>query len=387
MGLLMRNNKFILRTENALSYRQKLWFVEYECNELYYYDILTKEVNYVCKIIDEPEYRYRAIGTIVANENKLYLIPFSGKKLYEVDIDSYELRGIDLRESKNCAVTNYNENAKFLSAHVSKDCIYMVGASYPGIVEYNCKTQEMICYDEWISELIQRKRFQDDAFFRKSILVGQKIYAPSCMSNVVWEFDIETKETHFYEVGSAICSYSSICQVDNVFWLSPRRNGPFVKWDYENRQWEEYTNFPPNYVPCEGSFADIIYWNNAIYAIPINAGMLIRIDKQNGIMAECKRSQKKGTSMHICVDDDVMYCFEIASGELSVVDLGGECSKREVVMPIEREKYHKKIWSHTYKILSGKCKKKEDEVLWEDYESALEDYIHYVGILEDGITI
>ncbi|MDE7253388.1 MAG: hypothetical protein K2O32_10665 [Acetatifactor sp.] len=341
---------------------------------MYYYDIQQQNSHLACKFHDEVEYQTRLFGDLIPVEDKLYMTPYAAGKLYEVDIATGNIRGIEIDLHPKTVKHLYNEAVKFLSGHAYKDCIYLMPVSYPAIIEYNCLTGKISYYDEWISQLEESQR---GVFFRKTIMVGSKIYAPGCMGNYVLEFDVETKQYHFFEVGDKTCSYSSICQVGEWFWLSPRGRGPIVKWKVDTNQWEAYRNFPAAYVPCEFSYADIVYFGGYIYCIPLSSKVVMRIEERNNLI-ESFYAEKLHAQVNACIVNHKIYFFSRMTGEMMIVDAEGNYECRELLMPEKQKQYHQKNTSGTYRVLVKNEPQKEGDILQEDYSEALNDYLQYV---------
>lgn len=383
MKYCLQDDKYYLSSENHLFYKGKIWLSEFNCNELYCYDIESQNSILICKFADEEEYKNRLFGELLPMDEKIYAIPLSAKKMYEIDILTGNVNGIEIRQPRLKRQFQYLENVKFCSGHSYNGNIYLIGASYPAIVEYNCANGELKYYDAWVDELEQlAKQHKQRAFFRKTILIGSKIYAPSCMGNFVLEFDVETKDYQFYIVGSDKCYYSSICLAGDNFWLSPRGIGPVVKWNRQTNKWSEYWSYPKRYTPCEFSYSDIVYFGNYIYCMPMNASMLIRIDEKKECIEECVLEDIEATHLNFCVGNQILYLFSQTMGKLVLFDSEGKCDVKELVMPKEQTEYHKKHSSHLYQILSSSKLRTKDEILYESYQDALKEYFLYISKTE-----
>lgn len=381
----VEDDEFYLTAENYVFYQNKIWFSELECNELYCYDVQSQIAGMVCKFYDEDEYRRRLFGDLIPVEEKLYLLPYSAEKMYEVDIVTGNVNGIEIDFHPKSKNPLYNEKAKFLSGHVYNDCIYLMPASYPAMIEYNRITGKISYYDEWIDEI---KEINRKVFFRKTIIVKNKIYAPSCMENFVLEFDVETKQYCFYEVGDETCSYSSICKEGDWFWLSPRAEGPIVKWNIHTNQWKIYRSFPDCCTPCKFSYANILSFCGYIYCIPLCAEYIVRIGKTRDVLEAflTDRIRSKGTETGIgiaaCAGDNELYFFSYLTGEIIIMYSDGSCEYKELLMPEEQKQYHKIHTSYTYQVLIGKEEKEANVLLRETYVGALKDYCRYIFLKE-----
>lgn len=373
------NRNFYLTAENYLFYRDKIWFSEIDCNELYCYDIQSEKVTLICKFSAEDEYKQRLFGTLLPLEDKLYAVPLAAKKLYEIDILSYEIKEIEIKKPKERKQFKYLEDVKFVSAHSYNRNIYLVGATYPGIIEYDSINGEMTCYDEWVNDVeLLRKQNNQNAFFRKTMLVGTTIYAPSCMGNFVLEFNVVTKNHKFYKVGNDKCYFSSICSDGNFFWLAPRGLGPIIKWDCKKNSWKEIGNYPREYNPCEFSYSDIAYFNEDLYCIPMQSSVLIKIHKDSERLVNFTLDDFETSHLSFVIADNRLFLFSQVTGTFVVINSKNIEEQKALVMPQRQNEYHMKYSSRLYQALSENKPIENNELIYEKYQDTLMQYLIYI---------
>lgn len=377
MRHLPKKKKLFLSADNFLKYENKIWFPEIDCNELYCYDLNTDDIKMVCKIDTEVEYQHRLFSSLVVNNKKIYMIPFSAEMMYEVDILTKDVKSIEIKEPDSKQYSKYNKNAKFISGVKFNNCVYLIGTTYPAIVEYDCIAKTISYYDTWVEDLMRLAKNNRIAFFRKAIICGTKIYAPSCMGNCILEFDVKTKKHQFFIVGSEVCSYSSICQVGEWMWLAPQGEGPVVKWNVYTNQWKEYWNFPPKYIPSQFSFSDIVYYEDYIYCIPLNSNMIIRIEVQREIMEEYELEEFDSIGLTVCVLNNKMYLFSQTNNQFIVLKKDKRLKTKELLMPQQQKKYHLEKISFVDQAFTQNNQK----MIYENFPAELIKYIQ--GILKD----
>lgn len=369
-----QENEVFLTADNLLAYRNKIWFTERDCNELYCLDLEEGYPKMVCKFDAEKEYQPRLFGGLIPLKGKLYAIPCAAEKLYEIDTAAGEVKGIALKEPQPGGYPQYMERMKFLSGHAFNDRIYLVPTTYPAIVEYDSATGEIRYYDGWIKEI---EKECNKGFFRKSCMAGEKIYMPGALGNFVLEFDVETKRHRIFRVGSEKCAYSSICRKGELFWLSPRSKGPVVAWNPHTGEWREYWDFPDNYTPCLCSFSDIVCFEDCLYCTPMYGGMLIKITDAGKMQEYPLPGNREAKDLIPCIVRDEMYLFSMTENEFLIIDLQGNCRVKKLPMPKEQEKRHKKHLSETHRILTGIHEAEKSQVLYEDYQEALKEYLQF----------
>lgn len=325
-------NNFLLGTENMIYIEGKIWFTEYSSNELYCYDIQNNITTFICEFPEEESREARLFGSMVLYKNKLYLVPFAARNMYSVDLLTYKIQKIDIVSRIDVEYNSYDGKAKFISAHLYNNCIYMVGASFPGIIEYNCETKKTKCYQEWIGLLIKYTHFDDGAYFRKSVIVNNVIYIPYCKGNGVLAFNVCDKTFIDYEVGSEKCSYSSICFEKGVFWLAPRRKGPIVCWNINDKKWSEYENYPKDLVLQDMSFSDIITSEGYVYLIPLNCNQLVVFNKCS-FEIEGTFADRGISRASLCLLDEAMCFFDLRENKLILFREGYGFEERVLIMP------------------------------------------------------
>lgn len=379
MKYLLGEDKYAFTMRSMFYDRNKIWFAESGCNEIYYYDITNKKVEMFVKLYDENEYQLRLAGDLCFFEDKMYVIPYSAQKLYKIDFKCKKVNiGIKIPPNYGNSV----ESVKFDSAHRYKDYVYLVSATCPAIVEYNCLTNELRYYDDCVKEGLSF--FKDDdketIVFRKTILVGNKIYAPSCVSNMVLEFNVETKEFVWHEVGSYKCSYSSAIMHGEWLWLSPRGKGPIVKWNIHTKDWQELSEFPNGYVPCDGSFGEIIYFNNYYYCIPLCSKVIVRVEEQTGRMELCMQEYGDWNFSCACTNNEQLYIYSNTTFQFLALNRDGKIECIDLTMPEKQSIYHKIHLSETYKVLKGEKPLDSVEMIFKEiYIDELEYYIDFVN--------
>lgn len=370
--------KIVASYETAVIYNNKLWFTEMNCNEFYSYDMVTEELKLICKIEFELEYKRRLFGCVVPYENYMFLIPFSAERIYKINIASGDIESVCLEIPKDDFSESYLANAKYLSAHLYQNKIYLMPTSYPAIAELNCDTGELIYHNEWIKDVKSRFGISGSVFFRKTLLKDKFIYAPLCDANAVLKFNIITKQYQLITIGTQDNGYAAICYDGNEFWIAPRKSGPIVKWNETVNEWEEYSSFPKGFEKREPGFTDIICLNGKIVVFPMLGPMPLIIDRKSDELMRFELGDCITGHMSLCVEGDTIYLFSAMSGQFFIINLSnGQIERKQIHFPEETEEYHKRYFSHSYQIFVG-MQESEDVFFLEEYQNALEDYLHYI---------
>lgn len=372
------NDELMVTYENAIFYENKLWFTDINCGDFFSYDLELKKTELICQLAYEENYKDRLFSAIVPCGIYMYLIPFSAKNIYKINLEGKNSRKISFNIPNAEGFPYYEDSAKWISAHLCHDKIFLMPATYPGIMEIDCETEAIVYYDSWITDAKKGYLVSENAFFRKTLLLDKYIYAPLCGKNAVVKFDTENKHTDIIQVGSEDCTYSGICHDGERFWLSPRQNGPIVQWNEKKNIWKEYNNFYQR-----GGYNDIICIGDDIFLIPGSAEKLLKVNRNSEkcVVVDCDDS----ISNHMCqcVVRNYIYFFSAYNAYLYIYDLSSNRVIKEQLQLSENiKKQYKKYLSMSYQIFTQK-RKRENELLWENYQGALKDYIDYVKKVDE----
>lgn len=357
--------------ECAATVGEKLYFSEILGNEIFCYDIQTAEMTLLCTVREENEEEKRLFSCMIVYETYLFLFPFFANAIYKIDLRT----GIyDVLELPNDGMTDYKGTAKFIDAHLCKDIIYVMPAAFPGILEIQCRTNEIIVHKEWIQKIPLEMLHTDAAFFRKSLCINDQIYAPSCNGNIVMIFDLKNTECTVKRVGSSHCRFSGICREHDNFWLSPRDNGPIVKWNETDDVWQEYTDFPEEYVAA--STAGIELWGNQIFVFPQMANMILTIDCSTGRIREWDKQYRDNNVIWYKQMENILILCLAQTAEVVVITENSVKVLKLFFPPKIQERYSIKKSSTYRKLKNGMA---PGDMIYENYVGALEQYLNYIA--------
>lgn len=357
---------------NILFFDNKIWFTEWNCNELYYYDLKKQEVVFFCKFNEEDEYGTYLFGEILLYKNYFFVIPASASNLYRINIETREIKRISLMIKKSLSSVNL---AKFVSAQIVDEKLFLIGSSCPLIIEYNCESEEVLYFSDELKFISQDNIYDTATFVRKTFLVGKKIYIPLCTKNYVGIFDTEKRKMVYQKVGVDGYGYSSMCgDYQGNFWLIPQNEGSVVHWKEKEDEWKKI-DFPANYIPVKKSFSNCAFFEKQVWLFPLNAKGVWTI--------KCKKDQlnlydgikKEADQMHVCYTKEKLFCFSQKENQLYIIKKNCKYVESfDVFLPEERINYHQdnnyeiKIILEYYKCSSlveeGKKTRLETFLLW-----------------------
>ena len=168
-----------------------------------------------------------------------------------------------------------------------------MASSYPAIIRLDSVTGEMTYITDWVPVVAGMTSDEGSFFFADKLVVQDNSFVvASCCSNAVVCFNMDTLTSTVYSVGNKSNRHSAICFDGVDYWLSPRSDGPVIKWNMSTDQWEEYGDYPSGYSAAPFGFWSIIYADRYVWSF---------------------------LSMRICALGDV------ATGEMNVAEILGAC--------------------------------------------------------------
>lgn len=242
---------------------------------------------------------YRAMAHL---DGKMYFAPGSADSIAVYDMKDNTFSLIEIAEPKEPKGLNYYSNFKFSNVIVYKKAVFFVASSYPAIIRLDSVSGEMVYITDWVPVITGMANDMDDLFFADRLVVHDNCFVvASCCSNAVVRFDMDTLTSTVYSVGSGSNRYSGICYDGIDYWLSPRHNGPVVRWNMSTNYLSEYSDYPEGFSADQYSFWSIIYAENHVWLFPTYANMCIKICIDTGKMTIAEDFQDA------CFDEDISY--------------------------------------------------------------------------------
>lgn len=360
------DGNMLLGFEDGVLYDNKIWFTEINGNMLFYYDLAKRKAFLVCHIDEESEYGFRLFSKIIEYRGILYLIPLNTVNFYAYDIGRQKLLHIDL-DGIDIAALNRGKASSCLDAHLYNGRIYMPLLYSFQMIEYDCGTGRAEYYDisccGKVDEYISRP---DGDVYRKSMLLGSKIYMPLRNGNAVVVFNLVNRQSEVYEVGNMNFTYTGICFDGEYFWLAPEHARGMVRWDGQSGNATFYELDGDVYPEV---CADIVYFHGCIFPLPMTPGDIWSIDAKTMVPRKLGLSISPVGHISCFRNDFCQYFFSISEHRLFVLDLAcGKVDEFSIAAPRDLADYCRKCL-----IIS---KLSASNVLSENMDFALQEFIN-----------
>ena len=364
----------LLDAVSLCRHENKIYFSDWDCNEIYWYDMENKECSFLVKIGDEKEYGRYLFGKIIYNNDVLYLIPATATAIYCVDIKTRSISKHRIDES----VLDFDDGgAKFVSAHFYKDKIYMVSTLAPVLVIFDVITKD-IQYKS-IPFMGEKKRISSTIYTRQTLLYENKIYIPFCKDNYICVYDLDKDSFEYHEIDRTSLSFSDIAIRSNgEIVLCPRFGNILVLWNPTTKETHEI-QIDKDINQIESLYSGIAVLNEEIIMFPLKANSVEKI-KLNQYDIQKKTCYGGLSEVHdYYIGDNEIVFFSVKKHSLFIGDDFDDLSKYPLVMPKDMMEYHEGN-DYEYKI-SDFCRNEnymKATIIQESESIKLEHYIKFI---------
>jgi hypothetical protein len=152
---------------------------------------------------------------------------------------------------------------------------------------------------------------------------------------------MDTLKSHIYKVGQKDYRYSDICFDGENFWLSPRYNGPVVKWNPDIGIVKEFIN------PAKGSinengfcFGRIIFCEGYVWLFPNYSKQTFKINVKSEEMLkveEFKPDFEEGLRLHPAAYffvqniGSIIYAYDLKNGTFIEYDCKTQKKREKII--------------------------------------------------------
>lgn len=253
----------VIAIKNNIGYASDL-----EKNGLFEVNIETGECRFIKIFPNEEVIINHLHGCAEWIGNKVFFIPSAGENISVYHTDTKEIETVKIPQvPKN---NNYNPKLKFTKVISYNGFLWLIPATYPGILKFNPDKNEIMVMDDWIPD--------DGYMFRRAICArGNTVYAASGNNNNVLIFDMDSGNGEVVKVGKANNGMMDICECGEDFIMAPRKYGAVIKWNPISNMTEEYNEYPEEFEPGEIVFQYIYECESQFILAPAYASHGIRL--------------------------------------------------------------------------------------------------------------
>lgn len=250
----------------------KVWFAAGNYNGLYCYNMAERKVDWIADFPDELFSTEQLFWWMRKYKDNLIFIPVSGKSVYMFNIPDKLFTKIEIPQIKQ---SSYRDSF-FADGRVYGKYLYLFGHNYYGLLRVDLESGKIERMDEMLTILRQETALDVNkpVFCFFTAVVESKVYLPALQSNHLIEFDMESGQYQFYEVGGKDNRYYGVYRVDDMFVLLSLNKGSAVFWNMDSCEEVTYcTECPLDKQVC-------VIGSN-VWILPSSTKTIYRIDSKN----------------------------------------------------------------------------------------------------------
>lgn len=320
-----------------------------------------------------PGERYsgaRLYSDVIVHNGKLYFAPFYARKIAIYDLKTGLFDTIEY----NCE-NHLIPRASFYSVVCANQTLFFIPYGNLAIVCYNTVSGKITYQSEWAS-MVKSSKYYDEqiGFFRRGVVVGEKIFLPCLCTNKMVVLDIYSFKSEIIDVTQNDWSFHGICVNNEKLWLAPYK-GQVVCMDIKTRRFTEIKLSCPEE---EGTFIDICNVNSKIRLFPYHADEAIEIDTISSSQYVAEKLEKSiskgGYDGHYIFGNNIgntIYSYDLQAEQFVVYNT--ETS--------EANRYDMKLSLYDAKLIS-------DKTIYDFLdETNIEDQSDSNNFIEGNITV
>ncbi len=281
----INRSKHLIGCLDVCMVNKELWFASCYSNALCKMNLSTGQVELVDSIPNEHEYEQRLYHDVVEINDKLYLAPHRAKEMIEYDLKKGLFKKIALKKPHDPNKSQFTRMVRY------KEYLYLLPTYYNAIVQYNTKDGACKYYTDLLDDLgeANHPEAKDAPLFMNAIYVEDNLLLmASSRSNAILEFNMDIERAVIHRVGNENNSFYRMTYDGNDYWLIPHESKAVIRWNRKTGRTIEYSEYPEGFVGEKNAFISIVSCGAYLLAFPKTANMIIKIDRETGIMSEFK---------------------------------------------------------------------------------------------------
>ena len=250
----------------------KMWMCLSDKNAICEIDKTTKKVRVLGCYPQKEISKSDLSAVVIGNSAKIVFVPLSADDIAVYDRTEDKLIFIPVKKNYEKHREIYQENMKFRRAFAYGDYVFLLGYSYPAIIQLNINTLETNYLTEWIS-IIEPYIEEGDSlgYFKEGYsLSGSEIYLPLGCCGGLLRFELEKTQFEYIPIKAETKGFGSLTDVNGTYYMTGRSGK-----EHELIVWNQYTGSVKKIeIPAVYYYAPIVY-NDKILLFSFNGDRVI----------------------------------------------------------------------------------------------------------------
>lgn len=244
---------------------------DFNGNAMFRVDMLTHGCDYICEFEEESLGEKRMFAKAFWIEDSIFFIPAAANALHIFNVHDQTMKRVPLPKVDKKKYAFYKPKTKFIDAIVKDGSLWLIPATYPGIIRMSLTDCSMTVIDDWIPD--------NGYFFRARPYVEDNYFIiPDGISNQVLKFDMKDCRTKIYRAGKNNNGVMKYCKRNDDFFFAPRLRGSIVKWNYKTGDFKEYDMYPNDFIDGQIVFSNCFMIGDKVYFSPSDSNLGIVLD-------------------------------------------------------------------------------------------------------------
>ena len=213
----------------------KMWMCLSDKNAICEIDKERKEVHILGNYPQNGIAESNLSATVIGISEKIVFLPLAADDIAIYDIANDELTFIPVKKNYEKHHEIYQERMKFRRGFVYKDYVFLLGHSYPAIIQLNINTLEVNYLTEWV-DIIEPYIEEGDSlgYFKEGYsLYGTQMYLPlGCCSGLML-FELEQMKFEYIAIQGGTNRFEGLTDINGMFYMTGRngRESEIIIWN------------------------------------------------------------------------------------------------------------------------------------------------------------
>lgn len=302
----MLDKAYKLSCADMVRYEDNVYILTRDTQSLFEYCFKTQELRLCGSVANKCGQVF--ISMALCN-SKIYIAPYEADHICVYDIQKREFERIPIEKEYNHLKKN-----QYHICFSHKNKVYFLGNSGVASIFLDTKNNQVTEITDWLYDF--KKNYNNITWVTTHMnvcVVDDCFWVALKGENILLQYNMESDEYQFWEVGKQKIQYTTICFDGSYFWLTGDKK-LIIRWDKENNKIKEFKNFPAGFeindkgVGWKELFINGCSWNKYIYYFPMNSNMLVKINRESGEMECILKIPPHSTCLMLAkIEDDKLY--------------------------------------------------------------------------------
>ncbi len=318
-------SKFNIMFEDVYDDGQYLWFCSFYFNGLFRIKKENMTIEFMGIFPDEPLIGHRLYSSILYYEGKLFFTPLSANSICIFDLETKTFKKLKYELSNSDVLY---PNAAYYYSVIYNDKLIFIPYASKKILILDTKDNSINYYDGWAEQLTDENTF---GFFRKGVIINNKLVLPCVYSNKILIFDLNSYLFEIVKVDNNNWKTQGVYEHNNKLVMCSK-NGELIVYDIVKRTFERYC-VEVNYLSAtDVAFSDCCCLKDKYLLFPYQANGVLELNDKLIIDATTKFGE--GQFVFAKAVGDTIYAYDVRNAQLLICEPKSEIRK-EIIFDVE----------------------------------------------------